>query len=99
MAEDIEIQQVSTAIQAARDAELGEYKEMLKSVNFDGHPGAQYLTTGFAEGFGRGFMAGSGAAMAGISTVIGNIDNGMYDLEEAKDSLIALRNAIRGNIS
>lgn len=89
-----------TAMEDARRVETAEYKEVLTSiasgeVSFKDHPGFEYLATGFGEGFGRGFKAGAGAAHAGISTVVGNIDNGMYDLEEAKAALIALRNVIQ----
>lgn len=82
-------------IDAALAAEVDEYKTALGEVKFDGHPGEGYLLAGFQDGFKRGFKAGTGAAHAGISTVVGNIDNGMYDLDDAKSALIALRNVIQ----
>ncbi|AXC37953.1 hypothetical protein SEA_JACKO_95 [Microbacterium phage Jacko] len=83
----------------ALENERGEYENALRSVkngdvSFMDHPGAKYAVVGFADGFKRGFMAGSGAAHAGISVVIGNIENGMYDADAAKEALIALRNAV-----
>jgi hypothetical protein len=82
--------------------EVAEYEQALRSikqpggtVNFMDHPGGKYLVTGFTEGVKRGFQVGVGAAHAGINTVIGNLDNGMYDAEDAKTALIALRNFIQ----
>lgn len=87
-------------MEETRDKEVEEYTEALGSIkqgetSFLDHPASKPMLTGFAEGFGRGFKAGSGASHAGLSTIIGNIDNGMYDFEETKQAMIALRNAIK----
>lgn len=90
---------MTETLNKAVEVERGEYESALRSVQNNGvsfidHPGAKYAVVGFADGFKRGFMAGSGAAHAGISVIIGNIENGMYDLDAAEEALIALRNAV-----
>lgn len=89
-----------STMQDALEVETEEYEQALRSIrkggtDFSTHPGSGYLKAGFQDGYKRGFQSGAGAAHAGISTVIGNIDNGMYDAEDAKDALIALRNLIQ----
>lgn len=81
-----------TVIQAATDAELQEYKDTLKSVKFDGHPGEKYAIAGFQDGFRRGVYAGTGAVASGLNVVIGQIDNGLLpDLPSVLSSLTKLR--------
>lgn len=89
-----------TVMNEARDEEMSAYENVLagirpNGVSFSEHPGAKYLVTGFGEGFGRGYQVSSGAAHAGLSSLIFGIDAGLIDLDNAKAQLIGLRDAIK----
>lgn len=93
---------MTTMMDQAREEQTAEYKAMLRNMIAPGgeismadHPGAQYLATGYGQGFIHGYQTSSGAAHAGLSVTIGGIDAGTLDLEQVKAQLIQLRNAIK----
>lgn len=86
----------------AREEQTAEYETMLHTikapegnVSMADHPGAQYLATGYGQGFIHGYQTSAAAAHAGLSVTIGGIDAGTLDLEQVKSQLIQLRNAIK----
>lgn len=86
----------------AREEQTNEFTAMLHTMKAPGgevsmadHPGAQYLATGYGQGFVHGYQTSAGAAHAGLSVTIGGIDAGVIDLDTAKEQLIQLRNAIK----
>lgn len=86
-------------IDAALAKGLGEYDAELRRVKYDKHPNARALRAGFGDGFKNGFRIGSGAAHAGINTIIGKIHMDLTDMNGVKAELIALRNQIQKEAS
>lgn len=93
---------MTTIMDQAREEQTAEYKAMLHNMVAPGgeismadHPGAQYLATGYGQGFIHGYQTNAGAAHAGLSVTIGGIDSGALDLIAVKEQLIQLRNAIK----
>lgn len=82
-------------VDAALAKGMAEYDANLARLKYDKHPNARALRAGFGDGFKNGFRIGSGAAHAGINTVVGKIHMGLVDLDGVKAELIALRNEIQ----
>lgn len=72
-----------------------EYRQALKSINFEGHPAEGMMVASFGNGVQRGFKAGIGATHAATNVLIGKIHNGLVDLEGVKGELIALRDLLQ----